>query len=507
MAAPPSGSYYNEYMRANALLKHGHEQHARRLLTDRGAYISFLEVQLERVSAACLAAQSFEQRVAALETARAVQETQLAALSSVARLSQEFAEQSAEQTQRDVRALDERSAEWTEKLSREVREQHARADAADAQLRRCEDAVQQLAERDAVAQELDDLRALVFALETRLEGMQSSSVDTDKHLAFLKDLVTDRFDKELEIVRTSVSEKCFTMEGKLKRLREELQSLPQELETSWRADLARVQSAQDERACALRDEVERTSEQQARDQSETKGLLRKCLDTQHLLSASVVAIQNEVDEQTQSASPVVSSAIDGLRENQYKLKDALRLLQTCAQQAQQESRDRCRELAERQHAAEDALARLAEESQGQADELASVDAISVARTRTLVTLGEVEQKLRHDADSVAEHAVRSVRVESESHFKQIMEFTSAMENRLRILERGFLRPTTPDHHARPSPEHARREAMLQNRILELEERLHRKAQSEEEHRALFASQRKSELQPPSSSSVAPSSQG
>lgn len=33
------------------------------LLTDRGAYMSFLEVQLERVSAACLTAQGFEERI------------------------------------------------------------------------------------------------------------------------------------------------------------------------------------------------------------------------------------------------------------------------------------------------------------------------------------------------------------------------------------------------------------------------------------------------------------
>lgn len=197
-AGAGSGSYYAEYMRSNALLKHGHERHARRLLTDRGAYISFLEVQLERVSAACLAAQSFEARLAALEAARSAQETQLGALSSVARLSHEFAEQSAEQAKGDARALDSRCAAWTEKLSREVREQQARADTASEQLHRCEDFVQRLAERvesDAAAQERDDLRTLVFALETRLENMQSATLDTDKHLEFLKDLVTDRFDK------------------------------------------------------------------------------------------------------------------------------------------------------------------------------------------------------------------------------------------------------------------------------------------------------------------------
>merc|ERR1711969_224509 len=34
-----------------------------RLLTDRAAYISYLEVQLERVSAACMTAQGFSDRI------------------------------------------------------------------------------------------------------------------------------------------------------------------------------------------------------------------------------------------------------------------------------------------------------------------------------------------------------------------------------------------------------------------------------------------------------------
>jgi hypothetical protein len=40
---------------------------ADRLLTDRSAYIAYLEAQLQRVSAACQASQSFEGRVDALE--------------------------------------------------------------------------------------------------------------------------------------------------------------------------------------------------------------------------------------------------------------------------------------------------------------------------------------------------------------------------------------------------------------------------------------------------------
>lgn len=85
---------------------------------------------------------------------------------------------------------------------------------------------------------------------------------------------------------------------------------------------------------------------------------------------------------------------------------------------------------------------------------ADLSNIFVQRTKMLVALGEVEQKLRHDADFVAEQAVseelnfkhlprvglvemteivcfflnlqvRSVQVESECQFKQMMEFTSA----------------------------------------------------------------------------------
>lgn len=45
-----------------------------KILTDRGAYLSFLEIQLERVSAACLASQDFGGRIDALATKTAAVE-------------------------------------------------------------------------------------------------------------------------------------------------------------------------------------------------------------------------------------------------------------------------------------------------------------------------------------------------------------------------------------------------------------------------------------------------
>jgi len=62
MLVNDSGSYYEEYRRSK---KKGDKNKLEdeRILTDRSAYITFLEVQLERVSAACLTAQSFSDRI------------------------------------------------------------------------------------------------------------------------------------------------------------------------------------------------------------------------------------------------------------------------------------------------------------------------------------------------------------------------------------------------------------------------------------------------------------
>lgn len=53
-------SYYDEYVRKRDTERAFAKPPA--LLTDRNAYINFLEVQLERVSSACFSVQSYEER-------------------------------------------------------------------------------------------------------------------------------------------------------------------------------------------------------------------------------------------------------------------------------------------------------------------------------------------------------------------------------------------------------------------------------------------------------------
>ena len=78
-------TYYDDYVRKQTAIKP--LNNASSMHSDRGAYVNFLEVQLERVSAACIGVQSYDQRLTDLQgclTAleqKCVQSTRLLALS------------------------------------------------------------------------------------------------------------------------------------------------------------------------------------------------------------------------------------------------------------------------------------------------------------------------------------------------------------------------------------------------------------------------------------------
>ena len=80
-AFTPNEGYANARTRRAALfdpLLGAHPFDKSRLLTDRSAYVSFLEVQLERVTAACLATQGFSDRIDQLQQQISALEPRLA---------------------------------------------------------------------------------------------------------------------------------------------------------------------------------------------------------------------------------------------------------------------------------------------------------------------------------------------------------------------------------------------------------------------------------------------
>ncbi|KAJ0403070.1 hypothetical protein P43SY_009137 [Pythium insidiosum] len=341
--AASNGSYYEEYMRSNALRKHGSDRSAKQLLTDRNAYISFLEVQLERVSAACLSAQTVERRLSELEAAQIANDQKLSSLSKVFRLNQEYMEQTADQARADLTAFANKVDSWMDKYATDVAAHETRLTQCEEQLRRCDDvltSVRDETQREfsdathSIQRDVDAQQTLLFAVETRIENMQLEHQDIRSQMDRLHEVVNERVETDLEQFRTTLSEKAMSVD----QMHEQL----------------------------LRNEA-------ISDMDDVRALLRKCLDAQHLLSASVVSLERDVDVASVGATrhrvDLQSDVVGELKENQTRLRDALRAVQSCARDAAERSDLQCERLADRLEAAEEQFARLAHEALERADTL------------------------------------------------------------------------------------------------------------------------------------------
>ncbi|KAL4167254.1 hypothetical protein KRP22_012740 [Phytophthora ramorum] len=302
MAQGSSGSYYDDYMRSNAMLKHCGEKNTKKLLTDRNAYISFLEVQLERVSAACLTTQTFERRLSELESTQLANDQKVGSLSKVFRLNQEYVEQTTQQTQNELAGHTAKVDAWMDKFSAELERQQPRMTTLEDQFRQCQEYLPRLAETNDAAlhdvkhqaeHEIEELKAQVFALETRIEEIQSCQSATDCKVANLADTATHKLNKELALVRSSVSEKSFQLERTVAQLGNDLEQLVHQVDASWRAETSERTGRYEAHVGEMQQRLNQMQQGLEHGNTEVKGVLKKCLDTQHLLSGTVVALQSE----------------------------------------------------------------------------------------------------------------------------------------------------------------------------------------------------------------------
>ncbi|KAG1709707.1 hypothetical protein DVH05_020360 [Phytophthora capsici] len=522
--AQSSGSYYDDYMRSNAMLKHCGDKDTKKLLTDRSAYISFLEVQLERVSAACLTTQTFEKRLAELESSQVANDQKVGSLSKVFRLNQEYVEQATQQAQNDLAGHAAKVDDWMEKFSAELERQQPRMTTLEEQFRQCQEYLPRLVEtndaaihsvKNQVEQEIEEMKTHIFALETRIEEIQSSQGATARKVEDLTDTVTHKLDKELALVRSSVSEKSYQLERTVAQLSSDLEQFISQVDASCRAEASETAGRFESHAGELQQRLNHLQQELEHGQKEVKDVLKKCLDTQHLLSGTVVSLQSELDGVKREGitarheeNETMSAAIGDLRERQTTLKNALQLLQACALEAQQASEDRCSKV-------DDKLAAVEELFETRTDDL---------RRRMLAALEDIGDRLHQDAGATTEITLLAARKESKSQFASVMEFSTTLENRLRILEHTVLSLETKVQRSRAiadvldqagasqtseirPPEITERlaatfgkaltqkdqgrpidwgsERYYQQRIRDLEDKLHRKAQMEEEQSVLF----------------------
>lgn len=200
-----NGSYYEEYMRNHALQKHGkHDKNTRQLLTDRNTYISFLEAQLERVSAACLTTQSFEKRLAEVENSQITNDQKINSLSKVFRLNQEYMEQTTNQTSNELTSFTAKIDKWVEKYTVQAQAHETRLIQVEEHFRQCDDFIHQWSDvsnralddvKGTMEREIEDLKTLVFATETRIEQLQIAQNDSGKTIKTIRELVSERLDQ------------------------------------------------------------------------------------------------------------------------------------------------------------------------------------------------------------------------------------------------------------------------------------------------------------------------
>jgi hypothetical protein len=106
MLRPESSSYYGTYIRNKAQKPSDHEM--QRLMTDRAAYLSYLEVQLERVSAACLVSQGFSERIEQQQSQIHAVEEKIVNLAKMIRLTKAFNDEEGKASESSVAHLGDR---------------------------------------------------------------------------------------------------------------------------------------------------------------------------------------------------------------------------------------------------------------------------------------------------------------------------------------------------------------------------------------------------------------
>jgi len=155
-------TYYDDYMRKQGTGRTLHDPPS--LLTDRGAYVNFLEVQLERVSAACLGVNAYDQRFNDMQSLIVSLEQRCAATTRLVGLAQQCTEEVRLETDNKI-----------DSLARDARDDHANVNAMfQAMSSRVSAAEQSIATLASMAGRIDTLEQRAAELEGTLRAQQAA---------------------------------------------------------------------------------------------------------------------------------------------------------------------------------------------------------------------------------------------------------------------------------------------------------------------------------------------
>ncbi|EQC30709.1 hypothetical protein SDRG_11468 [Saprolegnia diclina VS20] len=305
------GSYFQEYMRSKALANPSAGKQAvaetKKLLTDRGAYISFLEVQLERVSAACLHTQGLETQLHTMHIALEAAEAKIGTVTKLLKLHQQHSGEMVQSASQDISTLQD-TIEGLRETATIHGTQLRRLDARQNEL---DEVLQSIDARgrsdcDSLRMHLDTSRetmelqvhryhTLMDAQHNRWSSLQASQQELARELSLLETRLVEHTDKHVAMVRDEATDQGAAMEARFVEVDEKLKRNRQSIEQYCAVELARHACAVETRFESVEQKEVVLTEQLARHQNRVQQLLQRHQEDARLLNTTLLSLQNDIE--------------------------------------------------------------------------------------------------------------------------------------------------------------------------------------------------------------------
>ena len=405
-----SGSYYEEYMRSKAYVRSGNDE-TKRLLTDRNAYISYLEIQLERVSAACLNTDAMEKKFNTLSSNVRGIEEKLNNVSRVSKLTHSFADEETSKNTSKITTMETKLGAMdgsTEKMWQDIQYLKERNSKLEDRVKEAEGKVQKdlseaVQRMNQVCSRIEDrveqLHSQLITQDSRLNTLTTTQNDTRGSLTTVESRAREFVAREIQTLQHDISTGRDLMNSKLIELEEKVKKSADKQLKQQTVQLAKVSCSTEDRIELIESRLESVQQQQAHHQIQQQNLARSHQEGQNMINQNILALQDDIAQSScvKSSSNSNLSAVELTRIDR-KVGSLNKTIELRLQQVEKESSQlrnafECiktvteRDLTQRIVKAEQAVRDIAMESMERAENQSQ---------KVLSTLDEIENKVKRE---------------------------------------------------------------------------------------------------------------
>ncbi|CAK4069841.1 unnamed protein product [Aphanomyces euteiches] len=338
------GSYFQEFMRSKAMANASSGKQAveetKKLLTDRGAYISFLEIQLERVSAACLHTQSLESQIQDMHVQLEATDAKIATVTKLLKMHQQHTGDLLQSNAQDIGSIHEVLDTMRDTLTTHGTQLRR----LDSHQNDVDDAVQTIetklrseintAQLSAEsAQETMDLHiqryhTLFESQKAKWEAMQNAHDDLVRDVSLTESRSQAHADTAIQHLRDELLMVTSSIEATLVEHVEKAKRSRQSMEQYCAVEIARAVCGVDTKLESIDQNATLLQDQLNRQQAKLQQIGQKHHDDCRLLQATIMSLQTDFEEishptRRSKGTPPASSAYTESRvlqlERDYKV--------------------------------------------------------------------------------------------------------------------------------------------------------------------------------------------